>query len=45
LKTTPTAEYTLRTGPPQAGHSLAAGSVKACTSSNSLPHSLVVHAY
>jgi hypothetical protein len=45
LNTTPTAENTLRTGPPQAGHSLADGSVKDCTSSNSLPHEVLVQAY
>jgi hypothetical protein len=45
LKTTPTEPYTLRTGASQAGHSLADGSVKDCTSSNWLPQSLLVHAY
>jgi len=45
LNTTPTAEKTLRTMPPQVGHELALGSVKDCTSSNRLPHAGAVHAY
>jgi hypothetical protein len=45
LKTTPTAENTLRTGLPQTGHSLAVGSVNDCTRSNRLPQSAFVHAY
>jgi hypothetical protein len=45
LNTTPTAENTLRTGPLQTGHSLAAGSVNDCTSSNSVPQAASVQAY
>jgi hypothetical protein len=45
LKTTPTAEKTLRTGPWQTGHSLADGSVNDCTSSNWLPQLASVQAY
>jgi hypothetical protein len=45
LKTTPTEPYTLRTGEPQIGQSLAEGSVNDCTSSNWLPQSVLVHAY
>jgi len=45
LKTTPTAENTLRTGPAQTGQVLAAGSVNDCTSSNRLPQSPSTHAY
>jgi hypothetical protein len=45
LKTTPTAEKTLRTGLPQTGHSDAAGSVNDCTSSNRSPQSASVQAY
>jgi hypothetical protein len=45
LNTTPTDENTLRTGEPQTGHSLAAGSVKDWTSSNRLPQSGFVQAY
>jgi hypothetical protein len=45
LKTTPTAEKTLRTGLAQTGHSEAAGSVNDCTSSKRLPQSALVHAY
>jgi hypothetical protein len=45
LNTTPTAEKTLRTGPPHTGQVLAAGSVNDCTSSNWLPHSGAVQAY
>jgi hypothetical protein len=45
LKTTPTEPKTLRTRPPQTGHSDAAGSVNDWTSSNWLPQSAVVQAY
>jgi hypothetical protein len=45
LNTTPTAEYTLRTGASHIGHSDAAGSVNDCTSSNWLPQSAFMHAY
>jgi hypothetical protein len=45
LKTTPTAENTLRTGPPQVGHSDAAGSVNDCTSSKFAPQLGSVQAY
>jgi hypothetical protein len=45
LNTTPTAEKTLRTAPPQTGHSLTDGSLNDCTNSNRLPQSAVVHAY
>jgi hypothetical protein len=45
LKTTPTEENTLRTGPPQTGQVDAAGSVNDCTNSKRLPQSALVHAY
>jgi hypothetical protein len=45
LKTTPTAENTLRTELEHTGHSLAAGSLKDCTSSNWLPQSGFRQAY
>jgi hypothetical protein len=45
LNTTPTEPYTLRTGWPQTGHSVAAGSVNDWTNSNRLPQSVFTHAY
>jgi hypothetical protein len=45
LKTTPTAEYTLRNRPVQAGQVVSVSSENACTASNSCPHSDTVQAY
>jgi hypothetical protein len=45
LNTTPTEPYTLRTGLPQTGHSLAGASVNDCTSSNSCFSSGLVQTY
>jgi len=43
LKTTPTAEKTLRSFPWQSGHVVSASSLNFCTASRPLPHS--VHWY
>ncbi len=43
LKTTPTAENTLRSRPLQAGHTVSASSLNFCTASRPSPHS--VHWY
>jgi hypothetical protein len=40
LKTTPTAEKTLRSRPPQTGQSVRAASLKDWTASNGSPHSV-----